>query len=93
MKRGDVCEAEDNATVTVTTKPVIASIDSVSYRDVDIVMDPSFGTPAFRYSIDGGEWTENTRLTGLKYTVHTITVEDANGCALHRQGQLLTFGV
>ena len=83
MKRGDVCEAEDNATVTVTTKPVIASIDSVSYRDVDIVMDPSFGTPAFRYSIDGGEWTENTRLTGLKYTVHTITVEDANGCVLN----------
>jgi gliding motility-associated-like protein len=82
MKRGDVCEAEDQATVTVTTNPVIASIDSVGYRDVDIVMDLSFGTPAFRYSIDGGEWTENTHLTGLKYTAHTILVEDANGCSL-----------
>ncbi|MBP5424536.1 MAG: hypothetical protein J6Y33_00480, partial [Prevotella sp.] len=82
MTRGNVCEADDEATVTVTTKPVIASIDSVGYRDVDIVMDLSFGTPAFRYSIDGGEWTENTHLTGLKYTAHTILVEDANGCSL-----------
>lgn len=83
MTRGNVCEADDEATVTVTTKPVIASIDSVGYRDVDIVMDPMFGTPAFRYSIDGGEWTEDTHLTGLKYTVHTITVQDANGCVLN----------
>ncbi len=83
MKRGDVCEAEDQATVTVTTKPVIASIDSVGYRDVDVIMDPLFGTPTFRYSVDGGEWTENTHLTGLKYTIHTITVEDANGCSLN----------
>ncbi|MBO7626839.1 MAG: T9SS type B sorting domain-containing protein, partial [Paludibacteraceae bacterium] len=82
MTRGNVCEADDEATVTVTTNPVIASIDSVGYRDVDIVMDPSFGTPSFRYSIDGGEWTENTHLTGLKYTAHTIKVEDANGCTL-----------
>ncbi len=82
MTRGNVCKADDEATVTVTTKPVIASIDSVGYRDVDIVMDPMFGTPAFRYSIDGGEWTENTHLTGLKYTTHIITVEDANGCVL-----------
>ncbi|MEE1082264.1 MAG: T9SS type B sorting domain-containing protein [Paludibacteraceae bacterium] len=82
MTRGNVCKAEDEATVTVTTRPVIASIDSVGYRDVDIVMDPMFGTPAFRFSIDGGEWTENTHLTDLKYTTHTITVEDANGCVL-----------
>ena len=82
MTRGNVCEAEDEATVTVTTKPVISSIDSVGYRDVDIVMDPMFGTPSFRYSIDGGEWTEDTHLSGLKYTVHTIKVEDANGCVL-----------
>ena len=84
MTRGtnEVCKAEDQATVTVTTKPVISSIDSVGYRDVDIVMDPMFGTPAFRYSIDGGDWTEDTHLSGLKYTVHTIKVEDANGCVL-----------
>ena len=82
MKRGDVCETEDQATVTVTTKPVIASIDSVGYRDVDVIMDPLFGTSPFRYSVDGGEWIENTHLTGLKYTIHTITVEDANGCVL-----------
>ncbi len=79
----EVCKADDEATVTVTTRPVIASIDSVGYRDVDIVMDPMFGTPTFRFSIDGGEWTENTHLSGLKYTIHTIVVEDANGCVLN----------
>ncbi|MBQ0156601.1 MAG: T9SS type B sorting domain-containing protein, partial [Bacteroidales bacterium] len=82
MSRGDVCTAEDKAKVTVKSNPVIESIDSISYREVEIVMAPDFGTPVFRFQIDGGEWTENTHLTGLAYTIHTINVEDANGCKL-----------
>ena len=45
-------------------------------------MDDQFGTPNFRYSIDGGEFTEDPHIKDLTYTNHTLTVVDSKGCSV-----------
>lgn len=39
------------------------------------------GTPLYTYSIDGGPFGSSTFFTGLAGGLHTITVQDASGCA------------
>lgn len=83
MTRG-ICKAEDKAIVIVKTNPVILSIDSIDIKEREVVMDPAFGTPVFQFKLDDGEWTEESRLTELADGMHTIYVEDANGCSLNQ---------
>lgn len=81
MTRGGVCEKDTQVTVKVNPLPVILSIDSAGYRDVDVEMDMQSGA-IHRFSIDGGDWTEDSHISGLAYSMHTIKVEDNNGCSI-----------
>lgn len=79
MTRGEVCVAEDEATVIVHPSPVVLSIDSVYFRIVDVKMD-NVNENKYRFSVDEGDWTEDSHLTELRYGTHTLKIEDENGC-------------
>jgi gliding motility-associated-like protein len=59
---------------------VILSVDSVGYRDVDIVLDPSLGTAPFLFAVDVMEPDNDARKTNLAYAPHVAKVIDAAGC-------------
>lgn len=79
MERG-LCKATDRVEVLVNSKPVILSVDSVGYRDVEIVLDPSLGTAPFLFAVDVTEPDNNARKTDLAYAPHVAKVIDAAGC-------------
>lgn len=79
MERG-LCKATDRVEVLVNSKPVILSVDSVGYRDVEIVLDPSLGTAPFLFAVDVTEPDNDARKTNLAYAPHVAKVIDAAGC-------------
>lgn len=75
------------AQVTITEPPavtgVIASQTDVScfgLADGSVTITGGGGTPALQYSIDGGPFGGSNVFTGLTGGAHTVTVQDANGC-------------
>ncbi len=81
MTRG-VCEEDSYVGVSVNSAPKIKSIDSLSFREVDVVMDPDFGTEPFMFRVDDREWSNNSHIESLTYSTHTIMVMDAIGCVV-----------
>ncbi|MCQ2208530.1 MAG: T9SS type B sorting domain-containing protein, partial [Paludibacteraceae bacterium] len=79
MSRGN-CKAEAEMTVNVNSNPRITSVDSLSYRKVQINVDESFGTAPYYYSVDGKEYDTNNIKDSLKYTIHIVQVKDEVGC-------------
>lgn len=78
-----VCEAGETKTVEITRVPVVAEIDSISFRTVEIHLDESSNSGPYKYIIDGK--TEdpevgNTLRDGLSYATHTLMVVDQYGC-------------
>ncbi len=65
--------------VTVNSLPRIESIDSVGYRDVEIMMDPMSGSE-FSFKVDDTEWTKDHRINGLTYSEHNLVVKNEAGC-------------
>lgn len=45
-----------------------------------IISSASGGTPSYQFSVDGGTLQGSGAFTGLAAGVHTVTVQDANGC-------------
>lgn len=80
MTRGN-CKAVDYYSVEVSPNPVISSVDSVNYQDVEIVADPFYGKSPFTMWID-----DNVQVSGdpiktmVGYGVHTAFVRDTIGC-------------
>lgn len=80
MTRGN-CKAVDYYSVEVSPNPVISSVDSVNYQDVEIVVDPFYGKSPFTMWID-----DNVQVSGdpvktmVGYGVHTAFVRDTIGC-------------
>lgn len=67
--------------VTVYSNPVIAAIDT-SNKNFEVVMNPDFGMPAFTFTLDNGTPTADNVFKGLTNGMHTIKVEDGNGCTV-----------
>jgi gliding motility-associated-like protein len=80
MTRGN-CKAVDYYSVEVSPNPLISSVDSVNYQDVEIVVDPFYGKSPFTMWID-----DNVQVSGdpiktmVGYGVHTAFVRDTIGC-------------
>ncbi len=45
------------------------------------VLNPSGGIRPYRYSLDGGSWSNQPLFTNLTAGLHSVLVEDVNGCA------------
>lgn len=79
MSRG-ACNIEDYVYVSVIQYPRIMSIDSLSYRMVEIVIDGYDDAAPYYYSVDGAELTQNCVLEGLTYNEHYLSVVNRYGC-------------
>jgi gliding motility-associated-like protein len=79
MARGK-CKATADETVNVNSNPVITSVDSLSYRKVAIMVDASYGTSPYYYSVDKGVSDLSNEKDSLTYSNHTAYVVDAVGC-------------
>ena len=78
MTRGK-CTAERLFTVTVTTVPRILRIDSIGYLDRKIVVNENYGTPPFKFGVDG-QLSDFPEKFNLHLGNHTFFVEDALNC-------------
>lgn len=79
MSRG-ACNIEDYVYVSVIQNPRIMSIDSLSYRMVEIVIDGYDDAAPYYYSVDGAELTQDCVLEGLTYNEHYLSVVNRYGC-------------
>ena len=84
MTRG-LCSASASYQVIVSTNPVIVRIDSVALRDREIVLDPSYGTAPYTYSVDSREPDVNSIKKDLSFSTHIAKVVDAAGCSTTMQ--------
>ena len=80
MTRG-LCSASASYQVIVSTNPVIVRIDSVALRDREIILDPSYGTAPYTYSVDSREPDVNSIKKDLSFSTHIAKVVDAAGCS------------
>ncbi len=60
----------------------LSTQDEVNGNDGEIAVIVTGGTPAYEYSIDNGAFVSNNVFSGLSNGVHTIFVQDANGCSV-----------
>lgn len=84
MTRG-LCSASASYQVIVSTNPVIVRIDSVALRDREIILDPSYGTAPYTYSVDSREPDVNSIKKDLSFSTHIAKVVDAAGCSTTMQ--------
>lgn len=84
MTRG-LCSASAFYQVIVSTNPVIVRIDSVALRDREIILDPSYGTAPYTYSVDSREPDVNSIKKDLSFSTHIAKVVDAAGCSTTMQ--------
>lgn len=78
-----LCEAEDSKTVEVIHLPVVAQVDSITYKTIEIQLDETNYNGPYKYVIDGktdDPEVENNLRSGLSYATHTLMVEDSYGC-------------
>ncbi len=84
MTRG-LCSASASYQVIVSTNPVIVRIDSVALRDREIILNPSYGTAPYTYSVDSREPDVNSIKKDLSFSTHIAKVVDAAGCSTTMQ--------
>ncbi len=83
MTRG-ACKLTAETTLEVRYAPKFDRIDSLSFRSIEIVLQPGTGTEPFRYIVDEikDEHIEDAVKDSLEYGEHKIQVIDAAGCLL-----------
>jgi len=83
MKRG-ACTESEIVDLTVSYAPVFDRIDSLSFRSVEIFIQPGTGTKPFRYIVDDVE--DDNVLESIKenldYGNHHVKVIDMAGCEI-----------
>jgi gliding motility-associated-like protein len=79
MSRG-TCQATDQVTVKVNSKPQILAIDSIGKRDVNIIALEGRGTQPFLYGVDDQNPTDDSRKYDLRFGKHSFYIVDALGC-------------
>ncbi len=91
-----VCEADETINVDIIPVPVVAQIDSISYRTVEIHLDENSDYGPYKYIIDGNSddpEVDNNLRSGLSYSTHTLTVVDKNGCHSEKKFIVNTPGI
>ncbi|MCQ2189618.1 MAG: T9SS type B sorting domain-containing protein [Paludibacteraceae bacterium] len=80
VRRGE-CVAENSIKVKVVRAPVVASIDSITYKTIQIQLDEESAEP-YLYIIDGNDKSDNLTesLRSVAYGKHTLKVVDQFGC-------------
>lgn len=66
--------------VKISSRPVVASLDSIGPKDVKVVMDDAHGTPSYQYALDRGMFEDADEFHDIPVGEHLINVRDANGC-------------
>ena len=79
MTRG-ACEAYDDVTIEVGSRPRIATIDSLGVRIREIVPLPGYGTLPFIYGVNDMPVDSDPIKRDLSFGVNTFYIEDATGC-------------
>jgi len=75
------CSAEDDITIEVKSKPRIQAIDSLDVRDREVIFVQGYGTPPFKYSIDGKPADENPVKYNLTFSRHSFQITDDADCS------------
>jgi gliding motility-associated-like protein len=80
------CQNFSGAEITAPD-PIVASINSLPvscYGDEDgrIMIEATGGTPPYRYSIDGTNYSATTHYIGLDAADYTVSIIDASGCEI-----------
>ncbi len=83
MERG-ACKATATHATVITLAPKIQSVDSLSYRNVEIVLESGTGTAPFQFIVDGDNEAEDvsSAIKELEYGDHEVLIVDAANCKL-----------
>ncbi len=84
MERG-ACKASASHAAVVTYSPKLDYVDSLSFRDVEIVLQSGTGTEPFMFIVDGDEKAEDVTSAvkhDLEYGKHDLKIVDAAGCVV-----------
>lgn len=83
MERG-ACKATATHATVITLAPKIQSVDSLSYRNVEIVLESGTGTAPFQFIVDGDNEAEDisSAVKDLDYGEHEVLIVDAANCKL-----------
>lgn len=84
MERG-ACKASASHAAVVTYAPKLDYVDSLSFRDVEIVLQSGTGTEPFMFIIDGKDKADDVNSAtkhDLEYGKHDLKIVDAAGCVV-----------
>ncbi|MCQ2199790.1 MAG: T9SS type B sorting domain-containing protein [Paludibacteraceae bacterium] len=84
MERG-ACKASVSHAAVVTYAPKLDYVDSLSFRDVEIVLQSGTGTEPFMFIIDGKDKADDVNSAtkhDLEYGKHDLKIVDAAGCVV-----------
>ena len=77
---GTSCEASRSVVVSISTMPVISSVEKEDMSTNNTVTIHTENQGEYEFSMDGGEFQSSNVFQGVAPGVHTVTMRDPYGC-------------
>ncbi|WP_318342795.1 T9SS type B sorting domain-containing protein [Flagellimonas baculiformis] len=80
VSNGTSCEASRSVVVSISTMPVISSVEKEDMSTNNTVTIHTENQGEYEFSMDGGEFQSSNVFQGVAPGVHTVTMRDPYGC-------------